>query len=78
MCTHLRQVPGYVMGADVTDKLIAQGYFASYNIPYFPEIFNVSGCQHLVDQYGDWCVLLRPPPPEFPACNNTSRLSDGV
>ena len=24
------------------------------NIPYFPDIFAVSGCQELVDQYGPW------------------------
>jgi hypothetical protein len=31
----IEQIPGFSHRADVTDVLNAQGYFASYNIPYF-------------------------------------------
>jgi len=51
----LDQVPGYVDAADVTAVLLSQGgYFPSYNIPYFPAIFNVSGGPQAVDEYGSW------------------------
>eukprot|EP00698_Gefionella_okellyi_P023044 TRINITY_DN7740_c0_g1_i1.p1 TRINITY_DN7740_c0_g1~~TRINITY_DN7740_c0_g1_i1.p1 ORF type:complete len:554 (+),score=107.20 TRINITY_DN7740_c0_g1_i1:208-1662(+) len=37
------QIPGTVERADVSDVLAAQGYWPSYNIPYFKSIYNVSG-----------------------------------
>eukprot|EP01106_Pelomyxa_sp_JSP_P016421 TRINITY_DN6117_c0_g1_i5.p1 TRINITY_DN6117_c0_g1~~TRINITY_DN6117_c0_g1_i5.p1 ORF type:complete len:242 (+),score=32.84 TRINITY_DN6117_c0_g1_i5:985-1710(+) len=37
------QIPGYLHSADVTDVLNAQGYWASYNIPYFDDIWEASG-----------------------------------
>ena len=37
------QLPGLVESADVTDVLQRQGYWASYNIPYFPRVYNLSG-----------------------------------
>jgi hypothetical protein len=37
------QMPGFVESADVTSVLIEQGYWASYNIPYFPRVYNISG-----------------------------------
>eukprot|EP01137_Pigoraptor_chileana_P022836 Opistho-2@88205 len=38
------QMPGTVVSADVTTTLLAtQLYVPSYNVPYFPEIFNLSG-----------------------------------
>jgi len=48
------QVPGYVVSADVTSTLEEKGYWASYNIPYFPFIFNISGYPSYVSQYGDF------------------------
>jgi len=38
----VEQIPGYVEYADVTDQL-ERGYWASYNVPYFPKIYNESG-----------------------------------
>ncbi|XP_043218536.1 putative phospholipase B-like 2 [Amphibalanus amphitrite] len=50
----LEQIPGTVMAEDVTGVLQSQQYWPSYNSPYFPEIFNMSGNPELVDEYGDW------------------------
>jgi hypothetical protein len=38
----LEQIPGYVEWADVTNVL-QFGYWPSFNIPYFPYIYNISG-----------------------------------
>uniref|UniRef100_A0A8D2QR88 Phospholipase B-like n=1 Tax=Zosterops lateralis melanops TaxID=1220523 RepID=A0A8D2QR88_ZOSLA len=45
---------GLVVVADKTELLYQQGYWASYNVPYFEEIFNASGNLELVKKYGDW------------------------
>lgn len=47
-------MPGLVKAADVTDVLESQGYWASYNIPYFEELYVAMGYQALLDQYGPW------------------------
>ncbi|XP_009082848.1 PREDICTED: putative phospholipase B-like 2, partial [Acanthisitta chloris] len=52
--TMLEQIPGLVVTADRTELLYQQGYWASYNVPYFEEIFNASGNLELVKKYGDW------------------------
>ncbi|XP_046365677.2 putative phospholipase B-like 2 [Haliotis rufescens] len=52
--TIVEQMPGYIEFADVTDLLIVNTYWASYNVPFFPTIFNISGQQKLVDKYGDY------------------------
>ncbi|NWX94144.1 PLBLB protein, partial [Nothoprocta pentlandii] len=52
--TVLEQIPGLVVVADKTELLYQQGYWASYNVPYFEEIFNASGNVELVKKYGDW------------------------
>uniref|UniRef100_A0A8C3EKB2 Phospholipase B-like n=1 Tax=Corvus moneduloides TaxID=1196302 RepID=A0A8C3EKB2_CORMO len=52
--TVLEQIPGLVVVADQTELLYQQGYWASYNVPYFEEIFNASGNLELVRKYGDW------------------------
>jgi len=38
----MEQIPGLVVGADVTREL-ERGYWSSYNVPYFIEIYNKSG-----------------------------------
>ncbi|XP_039628230.1 putative phospholipase B-like 2 [Polypterus senegalus] len=50
----LEQIPGLVVYADKTEELLHRGYWASYNIPYFEQIFNLSGGVELVQKYGDW------------------------
>ncbi|XP_067861820.1 putative phospholipase B-like 2 [Heptranchias perlo] len=54
LLTILEQIPGQIVTADKTDELMQKGYWASYNIPYFDEIFNASGIPALVEEYGDW------------------------
>jgi len=48
----LEQIPGYIESGDVTFQLDNYGYFPSYNIPYFPFIFNMSGYPAMVAQGG--------------------------
>jgi len=48
----VEQIPGYVEYADVTDQL-ERGYWASYNVPYFPKIYNQSGYPDFVVKYGN-------------------------
>ncbi|KAF6278317.1 phospholipase B domain containing 2 [Rhinolophus ferrumequinum] len=45
---------GMVVVADKTSELYQKTYWASYNIPSFETVFNASGLQDLVAQYGDW------------------------
>eukprot|EP00197_Chlamydomonas_leiostraca_P012814 CAMPEP_0202861356 /NCGR_PEP_ID=MMETSP1391-20130828/2783_1 /ASSEMBLY_ACC=CAM_ASM_000867 /TAXON_ID=1034604 /ORGANISM="Chlamydomonas leiostraca, Strain SAG 11-49" /LENGTH=764 /DNA_ID=CAMNT_0049540735 /DNA_START=73 /DNA_END=2368 /DNA_ORIENTATION=- len=39
----LEQLPGYTQQADVTGVLLANGTWPSYNVPYFKDIYNMSG-----------------------------------
>ncbi|XP_026332845.1 putative phospholipase B-like 2 [Hyposmocoma kahamanoa] len=50
----IEQLPGYTEAADLTLELKQQTYFPSYNIPYFPGVFNLSGGWVRVQTYGDW------------------------
>jgi hypothetical protein len=43
-----------VVGKDVTHVLKEQGYWASYNSPYFKEIFEASGTPKMVKKFGDF------------------------
>eukprot|EP01130_Rhizamoeba_saxonica_P018914 TRINITY_DN9644_c0_g1_i1.p1 TRINITY_DN9644_c0_g1~~TRINITY_DN9644_c0_g1_i1.p1 ORF type:complete len:541 (-),score=112.21 TRINITY_DN9644_c0_g1_i1:31-1566(-) len=47
----VEQIPGLVQSADMTSQL-ERGYWASYNIPYFPEIYKRSGYPEFVEKYG--------------------------
>ncbi|XP_015253869.1 PREDICTED: putative phospholipase B-like 2 [Cyprinodon variegatus] len=53
----LEQIPGRIVYKDKTQELLKSGYWASYNIPYYVEIFNASGCNKLVEQFGPWFSL---------------------
>ncbi|XP_057687528.1 putative phospholipase B-like 2 isoform X1 [Corythoichthys intestinalis] len=53
----LEQIPGQIVSADKTQELLQKGYWASYNIPYYEEIFNASGCNELVEKFGSWFSL---------------------
>lgn len=48
------QIPGLVVSKDVTDVLIQRGFWPSYNIPYFPDLWSILGYESLVKQYGSW------------------------
>lgn len=50
----LEQLPGIVQMADMSVYLQDNGYWASYNIPYFPYIYNISGVSESLKMYGDW------------------------
>ncbi|KAM3959356.1 putative phospholipase B-like 2 isoform 1-T2 [Aphomia sociella] len=50
----LEQLPGYTESADLTEHLKSTSYFPSYNIPYFPTVFNMSGGNERVRTFGDW------------------------
>lgn len=52
--TVLEQIPGMIQIADKTQELYKSSYWASYNIPYFEEVFNASGGPDLVKKYGSW------------------------
>jgi hypothetical protein len=49
----VEQMPGYCHKADVTQTL-GFGYWPSYNIPYFEDVFNRSGFPSAVEKVGDW------------------------
>jgi len=48
----LEQIPGFVKSADMTNHLLVNGYWASYNRPYFPEIYSKSGYSAMMRRYG--------------------------
>ncbi|XP_050409470.2 putative phospholipase B-like 2 [Patella vulgata] len=50
----LEQIPGMVTYQDLTALLQTNTYFASYNVAYFPGVFNASGGNEMVKKYGDW------------------------
>eukprot|EP01116_Phalansterium_solitarium_P020882 TRINITY_DN6321_c0_g1_i1.p1 TRINITY_DN6321_c0_g1~~TRINITY_DN6321_c0_g1_i1.p1 ORF type:complete len:550 (+),score=222.39 TRINITY_DN6321_c0_g1_i1:99-1748(+) len=50
----IEQIPGFTQSGDVSFLLRDQGYFPSYNIPYFKNIFNISGFPSAVAQWGSW------------------------
>eukprot|EP01092_Planopodium_desertum_P005955 TRINITY_DN2465_c0_g2_i3.p1 TRINITY_DN2465_c0_g2~~TRINITY_DN2465_c0_g2_i3.p1 ORF type:complete len:281 (-),score=14.90 TRINITY_DN2465_c0_g2_i3:131-895(-) len=45
------QIPGLVMKADLTE-ILQFGYWPSYNVPFFPEIYELSGYPAVVEQFG--------------------------
>uniref|UniRef100_A0A7N8XR03 Phospholipase B-like n=1 Tax=Mastacembelus armatus TaxID=205130 RepID=A0A7N8XR03_9TELE len=53
----LEQIPGLIIYDDKTQELMQKGYWASYNIPYYVDIFNASGCNELVEKFGPWFSL---------------------
>ncbi|KAM8961143.1 putative phospholipase B-like 2 [Pelodytes ibericus] len=72
LLTILEQIPGMVMKADKSDELYNKGYWPSYNIPYFEEIFNASGQPALVEKYGDWFTYDQSPRAQIFRRNQTN------
>ncbi|XP_064392247.1 putative phospholipase B-like 2 [Halichondria panicea] len=50
----LEQLPNKTVAFDKTDMLIKQEYWASYNIPFYPSIYQMSGTAEMAAKYGDW------------------------
>eukprot|EP00743_Colponemidia_sp_Colp-15_P012461 GILK01014202.1.p1 GENE.GILK01014202.1~~GILK01014202.1.p1 ORF type:complete len:721 (+),score=77.12 GILK01014202.1:248-2164(+) len=48
----VEELPGMVRSGDETEVLRQNGYWASYNIPYFKDIFELSGYAAKRQQYG--------------------------
>lgn len=48
----LEQIPNLVLHLDKTDHINSVGYWASFNIPYFPEIYNITGWPATVKEEG--------------------------
>ncbi|CAG2115440.1 unnamed protein product [Medioppia subpectinata] len=46
------QMPGTITAADMTKMLRDTTYWGSYNVPYFQNIYNMSGTGDLVQQWG--------------------------
>jgi hypothetical protein len=47
------QIPGFVVANDESSFLINQGFWPSYNVPYFPFIYNISGYPAMFEKYGN-------------------------
>jgi hypothetical protein len=69
------QVPGIVARGDESAVLAATGYWASYNIPYFPEIFNISGNLQQEQEYGSFFSYTKYARPEIFARNQSSIMT---
>jgi len=50
----LEQIPGYIRAEDQTGLLKRRGYWPSYNIPFYADVFNMSGSLPNVAKFGDW------------------------
>lgn len=50
----LEQMPGHVETRDVTEQFLSQTYWASYNVPFFPAIFEMSGQEDMAKRFGNW------------------------
>ncbi|XP_003386071.2 PREDICTED: putative phospholipase B-like 2 [Amphimedon queenslandica] len=50
----LEQIPGTIVYDDQTKVLQSTSYWASYNVPYYTEIFNLSGYPGALKQYGNF------------------------
>ena len=50
----LEQLPGYIERQDMSYVLREKKYWASYNIPFFAEVYNRTGTREMADKFGDW------------------------
>lgn len=51
--TILEQLPGFIKWDDLSAVLGSQGYWPSFNIPYFPSVYKRSGFEAMFKQYGN-------------------------
>jgi len=48
------QLPGYFESGDVTYVINEQGYWPSYNIPFFKNVFDLAGYEIMVQEFGPY------------------------
>ena len=72
------QLPGIVARGDQSAVLAAQGYWGSYNIPFYPEIYKLSGYLQDYQEYGNFYSYTKYARGEIFARNSSqiSTLSD--
>ncbi|CAJ1386147.1 unnamed protein product [Effrenium voratum] len=59
--TVAEQMPGSIVWSDLTEVLRAQGFWVSYNSPFFPEIRVISGADDMEKRFGDAYSYTRNP-----------------
>lgn len=52
--TVLEQLPGQTVWEDKTDVLRAQSYWPSYNLAYYPYVYNITGTYDAFEKYGSF------------------------
>jgi len=57
----LEQIPGFIHADDQTQLLKDQTYWPSYNIPFYKDVFNLSGSLPNVAKFGDWFTYEKNP-----------------
>lgn len=50
----IEQLPGLTKTEDISSQFLSQMYWASYNVPFFSEMFKLSGQEDMVKRYGSW------------------------
>ena len=57
----IEQIPGLVVYGDQTETL-KRGYWPSYNVAFYPEIYEKSGCMYMYLTHGTdrVCMFLSP------------------
>lgn len=68
----IEQMPGNVTSADVTPVLQQQGYFASYNIPFFSNVYSALGYAEKYEATGNFWSESRTPRAEIFARDHVS------
>jgi hypothetical protein len=58
--TVLEEVPGLIHVEDKTSVLVDQTYWASYNVPYYPDIAEASGYARICQKDVDYCFNTAP------------------
>lgn len=49
----IEQYPGTYRSQDITDVLVKQGFFPSFNTPWFEDLYNLAGFPEIVESWGE-------------------------